>query len=210
MTEAEWLACTDPTPMLNHLAGKVGERKARLLRVAAARLVWSEVTDPQLRAAVEVAERHADGLDTDEELRNQSLGLYMRYSDRVPRFRAAQFDPTSLALSCVNNSRIILSSIGGASWGLSVRYLRDRLPPAVRDIFGNPFRPVVADPAWLSSTAVGLASAIYAERAFDRLPILADVLEDAGCANPDVLAHCRSHPDHARGCWVVDLILGKA
>jgi hypothetical protein len=82
--------------------------------------------------------------------------------------------------------------------------------PILRDIFGNPFRPVAADPAWHTSTAVGLASAIYAERAFDRLPILADALEDAGCDHPDVLAHCRSHPEHARGCWVVDLILGKS
>jgi hypothetical protein len=80
----------------------------------------------------------------------------------------------------------------------------------LRCIVGNPFRPVAADPAWLTSTAVGLASAIYADRAFDRLPILADALEDAGCDNADVLIHCRSHPEHARGCWVVDLILEKS
>jgi hypothetical protein len=79
----------------------------------------------------------------------------------------------------------------------------------LREIFGNPFRPVVADPRWLTSTVRGLASAIYAERAFDRLPILADALEDAGCDHADVLAHCRGDGPHVRGCWVVDLILGK-
>ena len=59
------------------------------------------------------------------------------------------------------------------------------------------------------STVVSLAEGIYAERAFDRLPILADALQDAGCDNPDVLDHCRGDGPHARVCWVVDLILGK-
>ena len=79
----------------------------------------------------------------------------------------------------------------------------------VRDIFGNPFRPVTADPSWLTSTVVQLAGGIDAERAFDRLPILADALEDAGCDSADVLGHCRGPGPHARGCWVVDLLLGK-
>jgi hypothetical protein len=79
----------------------------------------------------------------------------------------------------------------------------------IRDIFGNPFRPVKVAPAWRTSTGVELAQAIYDERAFDRLPILADALEDAGCTNADVLEHCRQTGIHARGCWVVDLLLGK-
>jgi hypothetical protein len=80
----------------------------------------------------------------------------------------------------------------------------------IRDIFGNPFRPVTVDPAWLTSTVVALATGIYTERAFDRMPILADALMDAGCANADVLNHCRSDGPHVRGCWVVDLLLGKS
>ena len=72
----------------------------------------------------------------------------------------------------------------------------------LRDIFGNPFRPVAFAPAWRSPDAVGLAGAIYAERAFDRLPILADALEEAGCDNADVLAHLRGDGPHVRGCWV--------
>jgi len=78
-----------------------------------------------------------------------------------------------------------------------------------RCIFGNPFRPVALDPAWRTEAVVGLATGIYADRAFDRLPVLADALEDAGCANADVLGHCRGPGPHARGCWVVDLLLGK-
>jgi hypothetical protein len=80
----------------------------------------------------------------------------------------------------------------------------------LRCIFGNPFRPATLDPAWRTSTAVAIAQGIYDERAFDRLPILADALEDAGCDNNDILNHCRDTGPHARGCWVVDLVLGKA
>jgi hypothetical protein len=80
----------------------------------------------------------------------------------------------------------------------------------VRDVFGNPFRPVNTVPAWLTSTVVELARGIYEERAFDRLPILADALQDAGCDSTDILDHCRGPGPHVRGCWVVDLVLGKA
>jgi hypothetical protein len=81
----------------------------------------------------------------------------------------------------------------------------------VRCIFGNPFRPVTFDPAWRTSDVLALAQGIYDERAFDRMPILADALQDAGCTNDDILTHCRdTNTPHARGCWVVDLVLGKA
>ncbi len=78
-----------------------------------------------------------------------------------------------------------------------------------RDVAGNPFRPVAADPAWLTPKVVAIATAIYADCAFDRMPILADALEEAGCGNADVLLHCRGAGPHVRGCWVVDLLLGK-
>ena len=80
------------------------------------------------------------------------------------------------------------------------------------DLFGPlPFRDVVIGSARLGDggTVRRLAQTIYAERAFDRLPILADALEDAGCDNADILAHCRGPGPHVRGCWVVDLLLGK-
>jgi hypothetical protein len=79
----------------------------------------------------------------------------------------------------------------------------------LRCLFGNPFRPVTILPSWGSATVLALAQAIYDDRAFDRLPILADALEDAGCANPDILQHCRGGGDHVRGCWPVDLLLAK-
>ncbi|MBP3953754.1 hypothetical protein J8F10_00365 [Gemmata sp. G18] len=78
-----------------------------------------------------------------------------------------------------------------------------------RDIFGNPFRPVTFSPSWRTSTAVALASQMYESRDFGAMPILADALQDAGCDSADVLDHCRGPGPHVRGCWVVDLVLGK-
>jgi hypothetical protein len=79
----------------------------------------------------------------------------------------------------------------------------------VRHIFGNPFRPVAVDPSWLTPAVTKLARAVYDDRAFDRVPELADTLERAGCTNTDILAHCRQPGEHVRGCWAVDLILRK-
>ncbi|VTR98013.1 Uncharacterized protein (Fragment) OS=uncultured bacterium PE=4 SV=1 [Gemmata massiliana] len=75
---------------------------------------------------------------------------------------------------------------------------------------GNPFRPVTFDSSWLTSTVSALAAGIYTESAFDRLPILADALQDAGCDNEDILTHFRSDGPHVKGCWALDLVLGKA
>lgn len=73
----------------------------------------------------------------------------------------------------------------------------------LRCIAGNPFHPVAFDPHWRTETVANIAHGIVAGRAFDRLPILADALEEAGCDNADVLSHCRSSGPHAMGCWVL-------
>jgi hypothetical protein len=84
----------------------------------------------------------------------------------------------------------------------------------IRDLFGNPFRPAPtierATLAWNDGTVVRLATAIYEERAFDRMPVLADALQEAGCEEGEILGHCRQ-PDtvHVRGCHVLDWLLGK-
>jgi hypothetical protein len=89
----------------------------------------------------------------------------------------------------------------------------------LRDLFGTPFRPVALDPSWLAwegGTVVRLAQAAYDNRKLpeghlepDRLAVLADALEDAGCTHADLLGHLRSPGPHVRGCWAVDLLLGK-
>ena len=89
------------------------------------------------------------------------------------------------------------------------RWRRTKPADPLRCVFGKPFRPVAFDPRWRTSDVLGLARGIDDERGFDRLPILADALMDAGCDGEEILAHCRSDGQHVRGCWVVDLVLGK-
>ncbi|VTR94944.1 Uncharacterized protein (Fragment) OS=uncultured bacterium PE=4 SV=1 [Gemmata massiliana] len=81
--------------------------------------------------------------------------------------------------------------------------------PLIYDVFGNPFRPVAFSRVWRTETAVALARRMYESRDFGAMPILADALEDAGCDRTDVLDHCRGGGPHARGCWVIDLLLNK-
>jgi len=81
----------------------------------------------------------------------------------------------------------------------------------MRDIFGNPFRPVAFDPAWRTDTAVAVARQMYESREFGAMPILADALQDAGCEDEHILSHCRdTSAPHVRGCWVCDLVLNKS
>jgi hypothetical protein len=78
----------------------------------------------------------------------------------------------------------------------------------IRCIFGNPFRPPPAlDTACRTPAVVALARAIYEERRFEEMPVLADALEEAGCTDEDFLGHLRGPGDHARGCWPLDLVL---
>jgi hypothetical protein len=78
-----------------------------------------------------------------------------------------------------------------------------------RDIVGNPLRPAAFDARWRTGDVLGLARAAYEDGAFERLPMLADALMDAGCDDAAILGHCQGLGPHARGCWVVDLVIGK-
>jgi hypothetical protein len=80
----------------------------------------------------------------------------------------------------------------------------------LRDIYGNPFRPVAFSPVWRTDTALALGRQMYEARDLGAMPILADALQDAGCDRADILDHCRGPGPHVRGCWVVDLLLGNA
>ena len=94
---------------------------------------------------------------------------------------------------------------------LAVRDEARRFADLLRDVAGNPFRLINFAPAWRTVNATLLAQSMYDSRDFSAMPILADALQDAGCDDADVMNHCRDpHATHVRGCWVVDLILGKA
>jgi hypothetical protein len=96
------------------------------------------------------------------------------------------------------------------------RAARKLLAGFLREIVGNPFKPPRFEPGWRTSTAVQLAQGIFDDRAFDRTIILADALLDADCDEEAVLRHLRGtelyvkeQPQHVRGCWVIELILGR-
>jgi hypothetical protein len=99
----------------------------------------------------------------------------------------------------------MMNAVGSGQFG-TPKVLQAEL---CRDIFGNPFRPITVDPSWLTSPVARMAQAMYDERAFERMPILADALEDVGCTDEAMLTHCRQPGVHVRGCWVVDLLLAK-
>jgi hypothetical protein len=93
------------------------------------------------------------------------------------------------------------------------RSFRTSICEVIRCVAGNPFQETSVDPAWLSwndGTIARIAEAIRTEHAFDRLPILADALEEAGCVNVEMLGHCRSEGPHVRGCWVIDALASGA
>ena len=222
MTEAEWLACAGPTPMLEFLRGKVSDRKLRLFAVACCRCLRDLLWDAALEDAIRVAEAVADN--------RRSKSTQVRAWNKVERLR-----PRSLQRQCVKmavasairpdlfmpgyvaeSAMFALADLPDKSRTTINRLRRgERTVQAhlVRDIFDDPFRPSPPLPpvvlAWNDDTVRRIADGIYDDRAFDRLPLLADALEEAGCGNADILAHCRLPGEHVRGCWVVDLLLGK-
>jgi hypothetical protein len=219
MTEAEWLACDDPTQMLRHVVRpmKSSQRRLDLYCVACVRLVWHLLDHPALRLPFDWLEVHPGE-------RVQPRAGHMRDLFQGParalyewRYRR-DLGINTLAIHIAHDlwadfHEYAFDNLGKRSkYDLSV--LRKDpgvfLSAVTRDIFGNPFRPVTVDPSWLTSDVRALAGGIYEERTFDRMPILADALQDAGCDNEDILNHCRQPGEHVRGCWVVDLLLGKS
>jgi hypothetical protein len=227
MTEAEWFGSTDPWSMLQFLRGRSSDRKLRLFAVACCRRIWHFFADEVCKQTVEVGERFADGLASRND-RKAARAVAQAYAyAEVSAGREQHRDWASAALATVETPArsAALSAFLSAARTPANSCERDPLLfqekrnleqveqcRLLRDVF-NPFRPVSLDPVWLAwndGTVPKMAQAIYHERAFDRLPILADALEDAGCDNADVLAHCRGEGEHVRGCWVVDLLLGRA
>ena len=198
MTEFDWLSSTDPPAMLSFLQtyGMGTGRKMRLFAVACARRAWSHIDDLG-RAAVEVAELFADGHVHSEQLRAARLAC--KNSGPQSSWYAAATDPAIAARNAA------LSAQDGAADPQTERLAQAEV---FRDIFGNPFRPAVIDP-WRTPEAVGLARVMYEQGDFTRMPELADALQQSGCTDGQVLGHCRDGHEHHRGCWVVDLVLGK-
>ncbi len=238
MTEEEWLACTEPNKMLAFLRGnfpyrvspflrsQVGRRKLRLFVCACCRRIWHLLTDERSRAAVEAGERHAEGETTWRELEQFRLAAREAYQRALATSEDEYGDaywvaPRAAAWATYQNYPIAREYAGqtasdtvwaAGSAGADRNAERRSQCHLLRDIFGNPFRPATTELAWLAwndAAVAKVAHHIYEERRFGDMPILADALEDAGCTNADILNHCRQPGEHVRGCWVLDLLLGK-
>jgi hypothetical protein len=234
MTEEEWLTSADPYELLGKWR-RFDERKLVLFGCACCRCQWHLFTPEFCQEAVTAAEEYADGAISSTELRAARHSLESRYPDifwsevypelkpqwaawlatidtiGVREFEAehplesAPFDDM-LAVLKVELSGSVACALDPIPYEVGRAEHADLL----RDIFGNPFRPVTLSPTWRTDTVLALARQMYDSRDFSTMPILADALQDAGCDNDAILAHCRdASAIHVRGCWVVDLVLGK-
>jgi hypothetical protein len=225
MKEAEWLEGTDPRPMLRFLRGRASQRKLLLFAAACCWRIRRQLTVEGSRKAIRVLERYADGLATFQEYvwgavhgagagssRPAGMAVFhivqaARYcpSDRgfEAAWAAAKWIPSAAAIGARRRWTLpeVAEDVEGAE--------QCRL---LRELFGNPFRFKELDAEtlrWNGGAIPQLAQVIYERHDFKRMLALGDLLERAGSSNASVLSHCRQTEEHALGCWVIDLALGK-
>jgi hypothetical protein len=207
LTQPQW-SDNDPGAILKLLRGRVSDRKVRLFAAACCRTLWPQLSDPRTRNLLDVIERFADGEAGRDELeaaRHQHPRKCIGGAFAV--ITASQIDPWAAAhatLAWFRGERL--------KWQGARRRANCQLEVPFNDIFSPPNPPPVIDAevlAWQKGTVVRLAQAIYDERRFSDLPVLADALEDAGCMEEAVLRHCRRQEGHVLGCWLVDRLLGR-
>jgi hypothetical protein len=221
MTEKDWLKAKTVDDLgLDRSAGKK-HRKWRLFGCACASRALVYIPDDRFRPAIEAAEMFADGEMSWEEIKQvrkevaaaekklRKAGIREEQHDAIEAVLVALEKEPLNALGADDEARYAFAAAARPKWEKGHDREERQQVALARDIFPNPFRPVSLPHGWLTSTVRQIAKGIYQERAFDRLPILADALEDAGCDNQDILQHCRQPGLHVRGCWVVDLILGR-
>jgi hypothetical protein len=223
VTEAAWLESGDPQAMLSFLRGRVSDRKLRLFACACCRRIWHLLSQEASQRAVDAAEMYADGLLSEAERDAAREAAYTFVDPPVndklnPESGTAALaafwaidgvahDAADAALDAVFFAADVCCPGRGALEAVSTE--EPMQCHLLRCIIGNPFRPVALNSGWLTPRVVALAQAIYTDGGFDRMPELADALEHAGCDNADILSHCRGTGPHVRGCWAVDLVLGK-
>ncbi len=223
MTEADWESGNDLAGMLQHLREDASDRKLRLFACACCRRVWHLLTGERSRHAVEVAERYADGRADFVELKTAIPGDGLAGD---PAHCAAEPHLWICRGYADAASYAALAVAGAAGPSRSPEWTKARAAEVaaqcrlLREIFGNPFRPACVAPAvrgWRDGTVVRLAQAAYEERHLpsghldgSRLCILADAVEEAGCADVGLLQHLRGAGPHVKGCWAIDVLAGKA
>lgn len=221
MNEQQWLTCRGPRPMLAHLRTLDGNDYQKLSAIRRRQMLESGEMRPierKLRMFACYCQRKK----------------YEYYGPLHPRLERGDGMPAMMPewlapmdhIEAVERGRYLMVTRGDHTFSECSEYLDPerackmlsqhrvlsprQLVATLRDIFGNPFRPAAFPPSWRTDTAVTLARQMYDARDFGAMPILADALQDAGCDDDDVLNHCRdTNASHVRGCWVVDLVLGR-
>jgi hypothetical protein len=236
VTEAEWDACTSTGRLLAFVRDRLGARKLRLLACASVRQVWPALEKPGTRQAVEAGERYADGELTDAQMLSawtEAVAAWQTTGDfDLPTYAAMDCAGPAPAAQAAGHAVLhagtaaakAAAAAAGKAAADQVFGTWERLTDSerraadaarqshaarVRCIAGNPFRPVALAPAvlaWRDGLLVSTARRMYEARDFSEMPVLADMLEEAGCREEQVLTHCRGPGPHARGCFVVDLV----
>jgi hypothetical protein len=222
MAKVKWQGLTDPHEMLSYLQGIASDRKLRLFACACCRRIWELLPDKGSRRAVAAAEQYADGHIGDEELHRhweEAQAIAVR-AVKAASWAAAWATAASAAMAAGRAAPAAawaavpetIKASGRAAWEKVLAAENKRQGLLLRDLIGDLSPPPLIAPAWLGwngGTVVQMARSIYEDCRFEELPVLADALEEAGCGNPAILAHCRAQAEHVRACWVVDAILGK-
>jgi hypothetical protein len=226
--EEDWLACSDPLALLSYLESRSSPRKLRLFACALARRYWTLLRDGRSRSALIAGERLADGEVIDlEELQagaqqaeyNAPLFLVPAHAATTATLAAFPIEAAQAALTASRQQAVrdaayagvpgideqdAIAEAGEAEAGVQCQ--------TIRHIFGNPFRPVVVEPGlrhWHDGLIVRMARLVYDNHQVEDMPFLADALEEAGCRNDELLAHCRQPGAHPRGCWALDALLQR-
>jgi hypothetical protein len=230
VTDAEWQTCADTERIWRVVEHLLGERKTVLFAVAGVRLAIRTIPLDVLDEAVEVAGQAADGLADPGEVERVNLAASAaaaRYSEQ-PETRWGQAHYLALAAERLTTPPVWRHA-SHVPWYLAGHVVplnsQPDFAPILRDLVYNPYRDVrgrplkrprrlrrpleILKPVWRTADVGALARGIYESRDFGAMPILADALQDAGCDSEDILNHCRGPGPHVRGCWVVDLVLGK-
>jgi hypothetical protein len=216
MTEAEWLACEGPLTLFMSEHVELSTRKQYLLAAAICWRIRGLLIDPNTLGAISILEAFADGAASAVDLgraTDSAVGNWDEF-EFTNAFDEAQRAAVMAVVYALSRPDPVGGALGWGTQAVEHRGTQKTVFPAfanlIREVCGNLFRPVSVDPSWLTTDVLALARGIYDERAFDRMPILADALQDAGCASEDVLAHCRDPKQlHVRGCWVIDLLTGR-
>ena len=215
MTEQAWLVCVEPKRMIDFVIGRASGRKFRLFAVACSRdllaynesmELWMSETSEKMATAIQEAEAYAEGRRPDV------MGWWhwangREQSDLETAYVALGMSPDPNYWN--GDPDVVVASV--------IPSFRIHPSDHAREVFGNPLRPVSLESAWRTPTVLGIAEAAYDERVLPpghldpvRLAILSDALEEAGCTEAAILDHLRGPGPHVRGCWALDLILGKS